>query len=78
VFEKAGENCIMWSFKLFAKSNRIQWAGHVARMEAKGNAYRILVRKPDEKKPLGTSRRMWEDNINMDLKRVRMRWYGLD
>jgi hypothetical protein len=35
------------------KSRRMRWAGHVARMGEKRNAYRLLVRKPEEKKPLG-------------------------
>jgi hypothetical protein len=41
------------------------------------NAYRILVGKPEGKRPLGRPRRVWEDNIKMDL-RERMGWYGLD
>jgi hypothetical protein len=53
-------------------------AGHVARMGAKKNTYRILVGKPKGKGPLGRSRRRWKDNIRMDLKRDRMGWYGLD
>jgi hypothetical protein len=40
------------------KSRRMQWAGHVARMEAKGNAYRILVQMVEVNIPLGTPRRM--------------------
>jgi hypothetical protein len=42
--------------------------GHVARMRAKGNAYRILVGKPGGKKPLERPRRRWEDNIKIDLR----------
>jgi hypothetical protein len=53
------------------KSRRMRWAGHVAYMRAKRNAYRILVGK----RPLGRPRRRWVDNIKMDL---RMGWYGLD
>jgi hypothetical protein len=44
----------------------------------KRNAYRILVENPEGKKPLERPRRRWMDNINMDLKRGRMGWYGLD
>jgi hypothetical protein len=58
------------------KSRRMRWEGHVARM-VKWNAYRILVGKPEGKRPLGRTRRRWEDNIKMDL-RDRMEWYGLD
>jgi hypothetical protein len=39
------------------KSRRVRWAGHVARMEEKRNAYRVLVGKPEEKRPLGRPRR---------------------
>jgi hypothetical protein len=45
------------------KSRRMKWAGHVARMEAKRNAYRIL-RKPQNER-LGRPRRRWVDNIEM-------------
>jgi hypothetical protein len=47
-------------------------------MGEKRNAYRILVGKPEEKRPLGRPRRKWVDNIKMDLKRDRMGWYGQD
>jgi hypothetical protein len=57
------------------KSRRMRWAGYVARMGPKRNAYRISVGKP---RPLGIPRRRWVDNIKMDLKRNRMGWYGLD
>jgi hypothetical protein len=45
------------------KSRRMRWAGHVARMGEKRNAYRILVGKPEGKRPLGRPRRRCEDNI---------------
>jgi hypothetical protein len=48
------------------KSRRMQWAGHVARIGEKKNAYRILVGKPEGKRPLGTPRRKCVDNIKMD------------
>jgi hypothetical protein len=46
----------------------------------KRNAYRILVRKSEEKRPLGRPRPMcmWVDNIKIDLKRDRVGWYELD
>jgi hypothetical protein len=50
------------------KSRRMRWAGHVARMGEKSNAYRILVGKPEGKRPLGSIRRMWENNIKIDLR----------
>jgi hypothetical protein len=41
------------------KSRRIRWVGHVARIGEKMNAYRILVGKPEEKRPLGKTKRRW-------------------
>jgi hypothetical protein len=52
------------------KSRRTRWAGHVARMGEKRNAYRLLVGKPAGKRPLGRPRRSWVDNIRMDLGEV--------
>ena len=52
------------------KSRRLRWAGHVARTEQYTNAYRVLVGKPEGKRPLGRPRRRWEDNIKMDLREV--------
>jgi transcription termination factor 2 len=57
------------------KSRRMRWAGHVARMGEKRNAYRILVGKPEGKRPLGGPRRTWVDNIKMDRQ---IRWNGMD
>jgi hypothetical protein len=45
----------------------MRWAGHVARMGEKKNAYRLLVGKLEGKRPLGRPRRKWEHNIRMDL-----------
>jgi hypothetical protein len=44
------------------------WAGHVAQMGEKRNTCRILVGKPEGKRPLGRPRCMWVDNIKMDLR----------
>jgi hypothetical protein len=52
------------------KSRRMRWAGHVARMGEKRNAYRLLVGKPEGKRPLGRPRRRWVDNSRMDLGEV--------
>jgi hypothetical protein len=52
------------------KSRRMRWAGYVARMGEKRNAYRLLVGKPEGKRPLGRPRRRWVDNIRMDLGEV--------
>jgi hypothetical protein len=45
----------------------MRWAGHVARLGETRNAYRILVGKPEGKRPLGRPRQRWVDNIKMDL-----------
>jgi hypothetical protein len=47
------------------ESRRMRWAGHVARMGEKMNVYKLLVRKPEGKRPLGRPRRRWVDNIKM-------------
>jgi hypothetical protein len=47
------------------KSRRMRWAGHVASMGAKRNAYRILMGKPEGKRPLGRPRCRWKDNSRM-------------
>ena len=52
------------------KSRRMRWAGHVARMGEGRDVHRVLVGKPEGKRPLGRSRRRWEDNIKMDLQEV--------
>jgi hypothetical protein len=58
------------------KSRRMRWAGHVARMGEKRNAYRILVGMPESKRPLGIPRRRWVDNIKMDLREIE--WDGMN
>jgi hypothetical protein len=50
------------------KSGRIRWTGHVARMEEGRGVYRVLVGRPEWKRPLGRPGRRWEDNIKMDLR----------
>ena len=54
-----------------AKSRRMRWAGHVARMREGRGVYRVLVGKPEGKRPLGRPRCRWENNIKMDLQEVR-------
>jgi hypothetical protein len=46
-------------------SRRMRWAGHVARMGEKRNEFRILVGKPEGKRPLGRPRRRWVDNMDL-------------
>ena len=52
------------------KSRRIKWAGHVARMGEGRGVHRVLVGKPEGKRPLGRPKRRWEDNVKMDLQEV--------
>jgi hypothetical protein len=58
------------------KSRRMMQAGHVARMGEGRGAYRILVRRPEGRRPLGRPKRRWENNIKMDLQEVG--WDGVD
>jgi hypothetical protein len=53
-----------------AKSRRMRWAWHVARMGEDRGVHRVLVGNPEGKRPLGRPRRKWEDNIKMDLQEV--------
>jgi len=48
----------------------MRWVEHLARMGERRGVYRVLVRKPEGKRPLGGPRRIWEDNIKMDLQEV--------
>ena len=48
-------------------SRRMRWVGHVARMGERRGVYRVLMGKPEGKRPRGRPRRRWEDNIKMDL-----------
>jgi hypothetical protein len=68
------------NFVRVIKSRRLRWAGHVARMGEGRGVYRVLVGKHEGRRPLGRSRRRWEDNIRMDLQEVRCgceEWIGL-
>ena len=53
------------------KSRTLRGAGHVARMGARRGAYRVLVAKPEKRKPRGRPKPKWENNIQMDLRKVR-------
>ena len=52
------------------KSRRMRWAGHVACTGYRRGVYRVLVGKPEGKRPLGRPRRRWEDNNMLDLQEV--------
>jgi hypothetical protein len=60
------------------KSRRMRWEGHVVRMGERRGAYRVLVGKPEGKRPLGRPRRRWEDNMKKGLREVGCDvWTGL-
>jgi hypothetical protein len=52
------------------KSRRMRWAGHVSRMGEGRGVYRVLVGRPEGKRPLGRPGRSWENNIKMDLREI--------
>jgi hypothetical protein len=62
------------------KLRRMRWAGHVARTGEKRNVYRLLVERPEGKRPLGRQRHRWIDNIKIDLLEIGVNvvdWIGL-
>ena len=62
------------------KSRRMRWVGHAALMGEERGVYRVLVGKPEGRRPLGRPRRRWVDNIRIDLEEVGcgyMDWIGL-
>jgi len=52
------------------KSRRMRWAGHMACIGEGRSVYRVLVGRPEGKRPLGRRRYRWEDNIKMDLREI--------
>jgi hypothetical protein len=52
------------------KSRKMRWVGHVARMVEGRGAYRVLVGRPEGKRPPGRPRRRWEDNIKLDFREI--------
>jgi len=52
------------------KSRRMRWAGNLARMGEVRDVYRVLVGRPERKRPPGRPRHRWEDNNKMDLQEV--------
>jgi hypothetical protein len=77
------EKFIEWSLVIFTPHQisdsikSVMWAGHVAYMGKKGNAYRVLVGKPERKRPLSRTRHSSKDHIRMDLKKNRLGGHGL-
>jgi len=61
------------------KSRRMRWAGHVTRMVEERGVYRVLVGKPERKRPLGRPRSRWVNNVRLDLQEMGcgyMDWIG--
>ena len=68
------------NFVRVIKSRRMRWAGHVTLMGEEKEVYRVLLGKPEGRRPLGRPRRKWVDNIRMDLQEVEcvyIDWIGL-
>jgi hypothetical protein len=76
--EENGGSCTMRSFAIYSsqniirqiKSKSMRWAGHVACMGGEGEVYRVLVGKPEGKRPLGRPWRSWEHRIRMDFREI--------
>jgi hypothetical protein len=69
------------SISRIIKEGRMRWTRHVARMGEKRNAYRLLVGKPEGRRPLESPRCRWVDNIKMDISEIGWRgvyWISLD
>jgi hypothetical protein len=58
------------------KSRRMRWAGHVARTGEERRVYKVMVGRPEGKRPLGRLRHRWEDEIGIDLREIG--WCGVD
>jgi hypothetical protein len=68
--EELNDLCSLPNIVRVVKSRRMRWAGHVACMGEERRVHRVLVGKPEGKRPLGRPRRRWEDNTKMDLQEV--------
>jgi hypothetical protein len=69
----------LYSSPNIIKSRRRKWAGHVERMGEERKVYRVLVGKPEGKRPLGRLRHRWEDGVRMDLRVIGWGvWIGFD
>ena len=71
---------MMMMMMMMIKSRRMRWAWHVLHMGEERGVYRVLVGKPERRRPLGRPRHRWVDNIRMDLQELGcgyMDWIGL-
>jgi hypothetical protein len=73
---KSRVDCIMMNFmacillRILLESRKMKWAGHVGRMGEGRGVYRLLVGRPEGKRPMGRPRHRWEDNIKVDLREI--------
>jgi hypothetical protein len=77
---QTGINSAFKGLIIYLRSRRMRWAGHVVRMGEERRVYRVLLGKPEGRRPLGRPGRRWADNIRMDLQEVGcgdMDWIGL-
>jgi hypothetical protein len=63
-------NCTLLQISLQIKSRKMRWAGHMAYMGVERKVCRVLVGKPEGKRPLERPRHRWEDGIRMDLREI--------
>jgi len=68
--EELNDLCCSPNIVRVIKWRRMRWAGHVSRMGEERGVYRVLVGKPEGRRPLGRPRRRWVDNIRTDLQEV--------
>ncbi|KAJ4433851.1 hypothetical protein ANN_16163 [Periplaneta americana] len=68
--ESLRNRIVFLEFSMRHRLRRLRWAGHVACMGESRNAYRVLIGRPEGKRPLGRPRRRWEDSIKMDLREM--------
>jgi hypothetical protein len=68
--EELNDLCSSPNIVRVIKSRRMSFAGHVVLMRERRGVYRVLVEKPERKRPLGRPRRRWDGNIKMDLQEV--------
>jgi hypothetical protein len=69
-YSVTGKTTNLTSIVKVIKSRRMRWAGHVARMGEGRGVYRVLVGRPEGKRPLRRPRRRWDDNIKLHLREV--------
>jgi hypothetical protein len=76
--EEFSDLCSSLNIIRVIKSRRMRWVGHVAHTGERRGAYRVLVGRPEGKRPFGRSRSKWDDNIKTNLQEMGWEtWTGL-